>query len=86
MIAITLLTQEDCAHCQHAKTVLDRVGVDYPLSVEVLDLRTPQGDALARNAGAWFAPIVLVGGKPFSHGRLSERKLRRELDRQASPT
>jgi hypothetical protein len=29
-----------------------------------------------------FAPGVLVDGEPFSYGRLSERKLRRELRRR----
>jgi hypothetical protein len=28
-----------------------------------------------------FAPGVLVDGAPFSYGRLSERKLRRTLDK-----
>ena len=29
-----------------------------------------------------FAPGVLVDGRPFSYGRLSERKLRRTLDKR----
>jgi len=28
-----------------------------------------------------FPPAVFVDGQPFSYGRLSERKLRRTLDR-----
>ena len=83
MIVVTLLTQADCASCEHAKTVLDRVGADYPLQVETLDLRSPRGTALARDSGGWFAPILLVAGTPFSHGRLSEKQLRRELDRHS---
>jgi hypothetical protein len=29
-----------------------------------------------------FPPAVFLGGEPFSYGRVSERKLRRELDRR----
>jgi hypothetical protein len=29
-----------------------------------------------------FPPGVFLNGEPFSYGRLSERKLRRELDRR----
>lgn len=32
--------------------------------------------------GLLFPPGVLIDGEPFSYGRLSERKLRRELDRR----
>ena len=84
MIEVTLLTHPDCAYCDHAKTVLDRVRADYPLQVETLDLRSPRGEALARSSGGWFAPILLVSGTPFSHGRLSERRLRRALNRRSA--
>lgn len=32
-----------------------------------------------------FAPCIFVEGAPFSYGRLSERKLRRELERRPGP-
>jgi hypothetical protein len=31
-----------------------------------------------------FAPGILVDGEPFGYGRLSEKKLRRELTRRAA--
>lgn len=79
---ITLLTQPDCGLCDHAKQVLHRVGQDYPLRVTEIDLDAEQGRNLARQAGVMFAPGVLVDGKPFSYGRLSERKLRRTLGKK----
>jgi Glutaredoxin-like domain (DUF836) len=79
--AITLLTQADCVPCEHAKGVLARVGADHPLEVTEIDLASPQGRALAAEAGVPFAPGVLVDGRPFGYGRLSERKLRRALQR-----
>jgi hypothetical protein len=79
-VEITLLTQDDCGFCDHAKTVLSRVGQDYPLRVTEIDLASDDGKRLAEQAGVLFAPGVLVTGQPFSFGRLSERKLRRVLN------
>jgi glutaredoxin len=79
MTAITLLTQADCALCEHAKQVLTRVSNDHPLEVTEIDLASEHGRALAARAGVLFAPGVLVDGRPFGYGRLSERRLRRAL-------
>jgi hypothetical protein len=76
---ITLLTQEDCGLCGHARAVLNRVREDFPLLVNEIDLASDDGQRLAKQAGVLFAPGVLVDGRPFSFGRLSERKLRRTL-------
>lgn len=84
MTAITLLTQADCALCEHAKQVLARVGEDHPLEVTEIDLGSAQGRALAAQAGVVFAPGMLVDGRPFGHGRLSERRLRKTLGRLAA--
>lgn len=79
MTRVTLLTKADCDLCQHAKAVLDRVGVDTPLQIETVDLASDRGRALAERAGMVFPPGVLLDGQAFSYGRLSERKLRRAL-------
>ncbi|GAA2027377.1 hypothetical protein GCM10009740_16350 [Terrabacter terrae] len=78
-VPITLLTQHDCVLCDHAKQVLARVDKDVPLNVTEVDLATPAGQQLAKEAGVIFAPGVLLDGRPFSFGRLSERRLRRAL-------
>lgn len=83
-VQITLLTQNACALCELAKAILARLGDEYPLSVTEVDLRTDTGRQLAAEAAVMFAPGVLVDGHPFSYGRLSERKLRRLLDRRAA--
>ena len=84
MTAITLLTQPDCVLCEHAKRVLARVGADHPIEVTELDLASEQGRALAARAGVHFAPGLLVDGRPFGYGRISERRLRRNLQRLAA--
>jgi len=68
--------------CSHAKTVLHRLEQEYPLSIQELDLTSPDGQQLAARAGVMFAPGLLLDGQPFSFGRVSERKLRRALDRR----
>jgi glutaredoxin len=86
MTAITLLTQADCGYCEHAKAVLARVGADHPLEVTEIDVTGEEGRALAARAGVVFAPGLLVDGRPFGYGRISERRLRRTLQRLASAT
>jgi len=79
MTDVTLLTQADCTLCGHAKAVLARVGADHRITVAEVDLASEHGRELALAAGVMFAPGVLLDGKPFSYGRLSERKLRKAL-------
>ena len=86
MTAITLLTQADCGYCEHARTVLARVGADHPLEVTEIDISGEEGRALAARAGVVFAPGLLVDGRPFGYGRISERRLRRTLQRLAPAT
>ena len=81
---ITLLTQASCGMCELAKGILAGLAEEYPLSVIEIDLDGDEGRRLAGDAGMLFAPGVLVDGQPFSYGRLSERKLRRLLDRNAA--
>jgi glutaredoxin len=83
-IAVTLLTQPGCGLCEVAKAVLARVGDDYPLTVTEVDVRSEHGQRLAADAGVLFAPGVLLDGQPFCYGRLSERRLRRTLQRRGA--
>lgn len=81
MTTVTLITQADCTFCEQAKEVLDRVSEDFDLHIETVDLHDEQGQRLADASALLFPPGVLLDGTLFSHGRLSERKLRRHLRR-----
>lgn len=85
MTAVTLLTQPNCALCEHAKQVLARVATDIPLTVTEVDLGSDDGRAMAEQADVLFAPGVLLDGRPFGYGRLSERKLRKALTAGTAP-
>lgn len=80
-IRVTLLTRAQCAFCDNAKAILNRFASEYPLMIELVDLDSPAGDQLALWGGVLFPPGIFLDGEPFSYGRLSERKLRRALER-----
>lgn len=81
----TLLTKENCPLCDHAKDVIARVEVDYLVDTEVLWLETPEGEAFAAEYETPFPPVLVIDGDLHGYGRLSERKLRRELDVANAP-
>ena len=59
--------------------MLERLRDDFDLELHELPLDSDEGRRLAERSGALFPPVVIVDGKPFSYGRLSERKLRKAL-------
>ncbi len=87
VISVTLLTAEACSSCEQATDTLHRLSVDFDLHVRTVDCDEPDGQALAQTSGLAFPPGVFIDGELFCYGRLSERKLRRHLERRrASPT
>lgn len=78
-IDVLMLEQRDCAFCDHANEILCRLEKEYPLVVRRLDINTEQGRRFAQEGGVMFAPGIFIDGEPFCYGRLSERKLRRQL-------
>lgn len=86
MTRITVITRPDCHYCDDAKHLLQRLAPELGLEVETIDLATPRGRELAVASGMVFPPAILIDGSPFSYGRLSERRLRRELARRGSPS
>lgn len=82
---VLLLTQENCAFCDQAKGILERLAAEYPLTMATLDVNSPEGRTLALRGGVLFPPGIFLDGEAFSYGRPSERKLRRELERRWGP-
>jgi len=82
MINVTVLTQPSCAYCDQAKEILSRLAPDYSLDINEIGLLTEDGRKLAVANGVMFAPGILIDGKFFSFGRLSEKKLKSKLDRE----
>lgn len=84
-VEVLILTQQSCDLCERARELLDRLSEEYPLQVRSVALDSPEGRGLAAAGGVLFAPGIFVDGDAFSYGRLSERKLRRELNRRLAP-
>lgn len=82
MFEITILTQDSCAFCDQAKQILSHLAMDYPLSIQEIGLNTEEGRKLAIQHLVMFAPGILIDGKLFSYGRLSEKKMRFHLNRE----
>ena len=80
-IDVLLLTQDDCKFCDEARALLERLATEFPLQVSTLDLASPEGQELAINGGLLFPPGIVIRGRPFSYGRASEGRLRREFER-----
>lgn len=82
-IRITILTKPYCGFCEDAKAIVARLGAEYRLITDIVDLQSAGGESMALRGGVLFPPGIFVDGEPFSYGRLSERKLRRELEQRS---
>jgi glutaredoxin len=76
---VTLVESPACHFCRDARAALEEIGAEYPLDVEALDVRSPQGSALMQTHGAAMSPLVLLDGRFVSAGRLPRGKLRKLL-------
>lgn len=82
MLSVLILTQENCAFCDSAKALLERLSREYPLSVSTLSLDSPAGQELAQRGAILFPPGIFLDGEPCCYGRPSEGRLRREIERR----
>ena len=78
-VEVVLLTKPDCTFCDQAKAILERLSSEFPLTVRTVLLDSAEGEELAVRNGLVFPPGILLNNQPFSHGRPSEGKLRRQL-------
>ena len=85
-IEVLLLTRDDCKFCEEAKAILRRLGDEFQLRVSTDDIGSPRGQASALEGGLLFPPGIVIDGRPFSYGRPSEKKIRRELERISAET
>jgi glutaredoxin len=79
---LLILAEENCGFCEDAKSIASRLSREYGLTVVTRELNSEEGREFAARGGVLFPPGIFIDGEPFSYGRLSERALRRELDRR----
>lgn len=76
-----LITAEDCHLCEHAHTVLAALG----LEAREVSVDSPEAQLLAqRGLPLAFLPVLTDGERVLAYGRLSERRLRRDLLERAA--
>lgn len=79
MNALVLLTARDCHLCAHGRDVLDALAAEGLLSWREVDADCDEGRRLAATAPP-LRPVLYGGdGRVLAYGRLSARRLRREL-------
>ena len=73
---LVLVTTDDCHFCDHAREVLDELG----LEVRAVDAGSAEAGELARRrVPLAFLPVLTDGERVIAYGRLSAKRLRREL-------
>ncbi len=76
MADLLLITASDCHLCAHAREVL------VALSVEAREIDADSDEVAelaARGVPLAFLPVLLDGERVLGFGRLSERRLRKDL-------
>lgn len=79
MTELIYVTGEDCLLCEHGRQVLDALGVER----REIDSESTESERLAA-AGIplSFLPVLTDGDRLIAYGRLSEKRLRKELGLQ----
>lgn len=78
--AITLVHATACHFCDEAEEVLGELRGRYAIEVALLHAESAAGAALLAEHRPAMYPLVLVDGDYFSCGRLSRKKLVKQLD------
>lgn len=74
MAELILVTTDDCHFCEHARAVLDAVG----LTARELPVDSPEAGSLAaRGLPLAFLPVLTDGERVIAYGRFSARRLSR---------
>lgn len=75
-MALVLVTSSDCHLCEHARAVLAALG----LEARELDVESDEARSLAAGGVPLaFLPVLWDGRRVVAYGRLSAKRLRREL-------
>lgn len=79
---VILLTKDDCAFCDLAKEILQRIRSDLPIEIVTIDINSSEGEELAQRGGILFPPGIFIEGEAVAYGRPSERRLRKEIEQR----
>ncbi|MBI1999444.1 MAG: thioredoxin family protein [Parcubacteria group bacterium] len=81
MIKVTLIRPLGCAHCTAVKATLEKMKNDYPgLTVEEIDMTTPEGQALVQKYNILSSPGILVNDEFFAFGGATEDQFKKKFN------
>lgn len=78
MSCLVYITAPDCHFCEHGREVLDALDVERR---EISLDSEEAGTLAARGIPLSFLPVLTDGTQVIGYGRLSEKRLRKELAR-----
>jgi hypothetical protein len=76
---LVYLTSPHCAFCTDGRAIVQRLAGEMALEVAELAWDSPRGKALVGRGSAFFPPAVYLDDRLLCYGRVSERKLRKQL-------
>ena len=81
MIKVTLIRPRGCQHCIAVKATLEKMKSDYPeLTIEEIDMTTPEGQALVQKYNILSSPGILVNDEFFAFGGATEDQFKKKFD------
>ena len=81
MLKVTLIRPDGCAHCKAVKATLEELKKDYPdLTVEEIDMMTPEGQELVQKHGILSSPGILINDEFFVFGGATEEQFREKFE------
>jgi glutaredoxin len=75
---LVYVTTSDCHFCEHGRGVLDTLGIERREIAADSDEATGLAE---RGIPLSFLPVLTDGARVIAYGRLSEKRLRKELAR-----
>ena len=78
MTGLVYVTTDDCHLCEHGREVLDTLGIERR---EISDDSEEAATLAASGIPLSFMPVLTDGQHVIAYGRLSEKRLRKELAR-----
>jgi hypothetical protein len=73
---LVFITTEDCRFCEQGRGVLDSLGVERR---EIADSSDEAAALAASGIPLSFMPVLTDGSRVIAYGRLSAKRLRKEL-------
>lgn len=80
MIDVILVSPDDCGHCADIKETIENLKKDYPdIRLKEIDAGSEQGQQLIIEHGIMQSPGILINGKFFAMGNVTEKELREKF-------